>query len=88
MRATVGLDALDASKGDRERIIILGSGWAGKLTIGSKIYLLMTKGIQATFYLNASPQSTRLWSYRLAPTSSSPLSSIRQQPAPSNFERP
>ena len=31
MRATVGLDALDASKGDRERIVILGSGWAGKL---------------------------------------------------------
>lgn len=32
MRATVGLDALDASKGDRERVIILGSGWAGKLS--------------------------------------------------------
>ncbi len=30
MRATVGLDALDASKADRERVIILGSGWAGK----------------------------------------------------------
>lgn len=29
-RATVGLDALDASKGDRERIVILGSGWAGQ----------------------------------------------------------
>ncbi|KAM0798657.1 pyridine nucleotide-disulfide oxidoreductase-domain-containing protein [Usnea florida] len=29
MRATVGLNALDAEKGDRERIIILGSGWAG-----------------------------------------------------------
>jgi len=25
--ATVGLDALDASKGDRERVVILGSGW-------------------------------------------------------------
>lgn len=33
MRATVGLDALDASKGDRERIVILGSGWAGELTM-------------------------------------------------------
>ena len=31
-KATVGLDALDASKGDRERIVILGSGWAGELT--------------------------------------------------------
>ena len=29
LRASVGLDALDASKGDRERIIVLGSGWAG-----------------------------------------------------------
>lgn len=29
MKATVGLDALDASKGDRERVVILGSGWAG-----------------------------------------------------------
>ena len=38
MRATVGLDALDASKGDRERVIILGSGWAGKLTIGPEKY--------------------------------------------------
>ena len=34
MRATVGLDEIDARKGDRERIIILGSGWAGKLTVG------------------------------------------------------
>ena len=33
MRATVGLDALDADKGDRERVIILGSGWAGMLTL-------------------------------------------------------
>lgn len=31
-KATVGLNALDASKGDRERIVILGSGWAGQLT--------------------------------------------------------
>lgn len=31
MKATVGLDALDASKGDRERVVILGSGWAGEL---------------------------------------------------------
>lgn len=45
MRATVGLDALDASKGDRERIIILGSGWAGKLSLGLEKYLLLTKGI-------------------------------------------
>ena len=28
--ATVGLDALDRAKGDRERIVILGSGWAGR----------------------------------------------------------
>lgn len=28
-RATVSLEALDASKGNRERIVILGSGWAG-----------------------------------------------------------
>ena len=33
MRATVDLDALDASKGNRERIVILGSGWAGGLTV-------------------------------------------------------
>ena len=39
-RATVSLDALDASKGDRERIVILGSGWAGKLT----------NGLNVTFY--------------------------------------
>ena len=32
-RATVDLDALDASKGNRERIVILGSGWAGRLTV-------------------------------------------------------
>lgn len=32
MRATVDLDALDASKGNRERVVILGSGWAGGLT--------------------------------------------------------
>ena len=29
-RATVSLEALDASKGNRERIVILGSGWAGQ----------------------------------------------------------
>lgn len=41
MKATVGLDALDASKGDRERVVILGSGWAGELTVGSeKAFLL------------------------------------------------
>lgn len=28
--ATADLSALDASKGNRERIIILGSGWAGR----------------------------------------------------------
>ena len=28
-RATVSLEVLDASKGNRERIVILGSGWAG-----------------------------------------------------------
>ena len=32
MKATIGLDALNANKGDRERIVILGSGWAGELT--------------------------------------------------------
>lgn len=31
--ATADLSALDASKGDRERIVILGSGWAGQLSI-------------------------------------------------------
>ena len=36
MRATVDLDAIDASKGDRERIVVLGSGWAGKLTVGPR----------------------------------------------------
>ena len=36
MRASVGLDALDASKGDRERIVILGSGWAGESTLGPR----------------------------------------------------
>ena len=41
MKATVGLDALDASRGDRERVVILGSGWAGELTVGSeKAFLL------------------------------------------------
>ena len=29
--ATADLSALDASKGNRERIIILGSGWAGRV---------------------------------------------------------
>ena len=29
--ATADLSALDASKGNRERIIILGSGWAGRI---------------------------------------------------------
>ena len=28
--ATLGLDALNAYKGDRERVVILGSGWAGQ----------------------------------------------------------
>ena len=28
--ATADLSALDASKGDRERVVILGSGWAGQ----------------------------------------------------------
>lgn len=30
-RATVSLSALDSTKGDRERIVVLGSGWAGVL---------------------------------------------------------
>ena len=33
LRATVDLDALDASKGNRERVVILGSGWAGGLMV-------------------------------------------------------
>lgn len=28
--AITNLEALDASKGDRERVVILGSGWAGR----------------------------------------------------------
>ena len=32
-RATVSLEALDASKGNRERIVILGSGWAGQVQL-------------------------------------------------------
>ena len=48
MKATVGLDALDAEKGDRERIIILGSGWAGMLTLDcAKNPFLLTIGVQA-----------------------------------------
>lgn len=43
-RGTVGLDALDASKGDRERIVILGSGWAGKLAVGPQKILPLTNG--------------------------------------------
>lgn len=35
--ATVGLDALDASKGDRERVVILASGWTGKLMCLSRL---------------------------------------------------
>lgn len=88
MRATVGLDALDASKGDRERIVILGSGWAGKLTVGPKTNLLLTDGTQDTSSLNVSPPDIKPWSYPLAPTSSSLPSSIPQQLAHSNFEQP
>ena len=29
--STADLSALDARKGDRERVVILGSGWAGEL---------------------------------------------------------
>ena len=45
MRATVGLDEIDARKGDRERIVILGSGWAGKLTVGHGEKTLLTDGV-------------------------------------------
>ena len=37
---TADLSALDASKGDRERVIILGSGWAGRIRTLSTSYLL------------------------------------------------
>ena len=60
MRATVGLDALDAEKGDRERIIILGSGWAGMLTLDcAKKSLLLTVGVQAMSSPNASRPNIR-----------------------------
>ena len=55
MRATVGLDALDADKGDRERIVILGSGWAGMLTLDrANSPILLTIGVQAMSSPNAS----------------------------------
>ncbi|KAL9103318.1 MAG: hypothetical protein Q9163_001624 [Psora crenata] len=41
--ASLGLDALDASKGDRKRIVILGSGWAGESHPASTV-LLRTGG--------------------------------------------
>lgn len=86
MRATVGLDALDASKGDRERIVILGSGWAGKLIVGPKRYPLLTNGTQAMSFPNISPPNTKPSSYLHDLISSSLPSSIPQQPVPSNFE--
>ena len=60
MRATVGLDALDAEKGDRERIIILGSGWAGMLTLDCvEDPVLLTIGSQAISSPNGSRPNIR-----------------------------
>ena len=60
MRATVGLDALDADKGNRERIIILGSGWAGMLTLDrAKSPTLLTISVQAMSSPNASPPNIK-----------------------------
>ena len=60
MRATVGLDALDEKKGDRERIIILGSGWAGMLTLDcAKNPFLLIIGVQAMSSPNASRPNIR-----------------------------
>lgn len=48
-RATAHLDALDASKGDRERIVILGSGWAGDSSVSVWVQPLeLTDQLKAT----------------------------------------
>ncbi len=88
MRASVGLDALDASKGDRERIVILGSGWAGEFTLSPREQAVLTNGTQAIISPGISRPSTKSSSYPLAPTLSSLPSSPLQQPVPSNSEQP
>lgn len=58
-RATVSLEALDASKGDRERIVILGSGWAGKAQLSLNNWVQLAHATQATTSPRSSPPNTR-----------------------------
>ena len=87
MRATVDLDALNASKGNRERIVILGSGWAGGLTVQGGIPRL-TNSTQASSSPDVSLLNTRPSSYPLVPTSSLLPSLVPRQPVPSSFGPP
>lgn len=89
-KASVGLEALDASKGGRERIVILGSGWAGEIaslqTYGPSLLTRVFE--QAMFSLSACLRNTKHWLSRLDPTSYSPRSSTPQLLELSNFGPP
>lgn len=68
--------SLRLGKGDRERVVILGSGWAGQQTLTFlvlKDISSLTLSTQATnFRANFVLKSTKLSSFLLDPTSSSP----------------
>lgn len=83
---TADLTDLDARKGDRERVVILGSGWAGQFGFFHPEVQSIEFAQAMLSRGNCPPRNTRLYLFPRGHISSSRLFQIQLPSALSNFE--